>query len=60
MTYACRYPLKAVHIFPNTKDTPCCRFHQRFLRVADETKNIQYYDNKDKTINIYKMMKQHG
>ena len=44
MTYACRYPLKAVHIFPNTKDTPCCRFHQMHLKDADVS-TIQKYDN---------------
>ena len=44
MTYACRYPLKAVHIFPNTKDTPCCRFHQRHLKNADGG-TIQNYDS---------------
>jgi len=44
MTYACRYPLKAVHIFPNTKDTPCCRFHQMYLKDADVS-TIQKYDN---------------
>jgi len=42
--YACRYPLKAVHIFPNTKDTPCCRFHQMHLKDAD-VGTIQNYDS---------------
>lgn len=44
MKYACRYPLKAVHIFPNTKDTPCCRFHQMYLKDNDVS-TIQNYDN---------------
>ena len=41
--YACRYPLKAVHIFPNTKDTPCCRFHERHLKAPDERESIKGY-----------------